>query len=254
MTVLFCFVVGLFGLLLGGFVGRASYALPRGEYKEIFCPRCPSCGRSYPSFVVIPVVGAFLAARRCPHCGEKRSRATILAEWILAAAFVLLYLRFDFSYLFFIYGVLAVDLLLLALIDSDIKEVPHSLLLVILLLGVMSFVFSFFSFSRTGTIWWEHIVGAFAVSLPLFVVMMITGGAVGGGDIKLLFCLGLLLGYKLVLFAFLVGVVLAALVGVVFLLLFGKSGRFRLPLVPFLSLGALVSVLCGNTVISLLFR
>ena len=141
---------------------------------------------------------------------------------------------------------------MLSLIDLDIKEVPHSLLFVILLLGAMSFVFSFFDFSLTETVWWEHLVGAFAISLPLFLLMMFTGG-IGGGDVKLMFCLGLLLGYRLVLLSFLFGIVSAAIVAIALHFLGGKSGKYQLPLVPFLSLGAMIAILWGGKILSLIF-
>ena len=252
MTVLFSVLIAIIGLISGGFLARAAYALPRGAFREILHPRCPSCGRKIPLRFTLPIVGAFLARFRCPHCGEKQSVTVPISEWVFAAICVLLYLVYGFSYLFFVYLLTAVALLLLSLIDLDIKEAPHSLLLVILLLGAMTFVFSFFSFSQTGTVWWEHLVGAFVVSLPLFLLMILTGG-IGGGDVKLMFCLGLLLGYKLTLFTFFIGIILAAIVAVVLRLAFGKGSKYALPLVPFLAVGTVISLLCGNRILAFLF-
>ena len=165
---------------------------------------------------------------------------------------MLLYLSYAFTYLFFVYVLSAAVLLILSLIDLDIHEAPHGLLFVLLLLGVMSFVFSFFPFSLTGTFWWEHLVGAFAIALPLFIVMMVTGG-IGGGDVKLLFVLGLLLGYKLIIVAFLFGIVLAAIVAIIMHFAFGKGGKYPIPLVPFLAIGTVIAVLWGTTIIEALF-
>ena len=252
MTVLFYLLTALFGILAGGFIARASAAIPRGEYKNILIPTCPFCGRRLPAKYVIPLVGSFLLAFRCPHCGEKQGAKTLVSELLFAAACVLLHLVYGFSYLFFVYVVAAGVLLLLSLIDLDIKEVPHSLLFAVLLLGVMLFVFSFFSFSLTGVAWWEHLVGAVVIALPLFLLMMFTGG-VGGGDVKLMFCLGLLLGYKLTLVAFFFGIILAALVAVFLRICCGKGGKYQLPLVPFLSFGAVTALLAGNAILCAIF-
>ena len=252
MTLFFCFLTAIVGVIIGGFLGRASYALPRGEYREILSPKCPSCGKTLSPKYSIPLVGFFLARTRCPHCGERRGRATFIAEIVFGVVCLLLFLVYHFVYLFFVYAVTAGILLLLSLIDVDIHEAPHGLLLALLILGLMTFVFSFFDFSLTGVNWWEHLVGAFVISLPLFILMIVTGG-VGGGDVKLMFVLGLLLGYRLTLIGFLIGIVAAAIAAILLHFLCDKGGKYPLPLVPFLSFGAVVSLLCGNAIIALLF-
>lgn len=251
MVAVFTVLAAVVGVILGGFVSRAAYALPRGEYKQILFPKCPHCGRELPAKYSIPVVGSVLSLR-CPLCGEKQGGRALISELVLGAAFALLFLVYGGTYLFFEYACLAAVLLLLSLIDLDIHEILHSLLLVILVLGVMTFVFSFFSFSLSGTVWWEHLVGAFVISLPLFLVMMFTGG-IGGGDVKLMFCLGLLLGYKLTLVTFLFGIVIAAVVAVILRVFCGKGAKYQLALVPFLSLGAMIALLVGEKLISALF-
>ena len=252
MTVLFCFVTAIVGILLGGVLARLAYALPREEFKGVFSPSCPSCGRALPRRCLIPVVGSILLQFKCPHCGEEQGVKTLVSELLFGAVCLLLYLVYGFHYLFFVYVAVAALLLMLSLIDLDIREIVHSLLLVILALGVMTFVFSFFDFSQSGTVWWEHLVGAFCVSLPLLILMMATGG-VGGGDVKLMFCLGLLLGYRLTLVCFFFGIVAAAIVSVVLRFVAGKGGKYPVPLVPFLSLGAVIALLWGNPLLALIF-
>ena len=252
MTALFCVLFVVIGLVAGGFLARVAHALPRGEFREILHSRCTSCGREMPLRRSIPLVGNFLYRFRCPHCGERQGVTVSISEWLFALICVFLYLVYGFSYLFFVYVVTAGTLLILSLIDLDIREAPHSLLLVILVLGAISFVFSFFDFSLTGTVWWEHLVGAAVISVPLFLLMMFTGG-IGGGDVKLMFCLGLLLGVRLVLTAFFFGIILAAITAIVLRVAFGKSSKFQVPLIPFLAVGTVISLLCGNALWIALF-
>ena len=253
MTWLFALLSALFGILIGGFLTRAAYVLPRGEYREILFPKCPYCGRDLPLRYIIPIVGPILSAFRCPHCGEKFGVKTLVSEILFAVACAFLCLVYGGTYLFYLYVVLAALLLILSLIDLDIKEISHSLLLVILILGVVTFVFSFFSFSLTGTKWWEHLVGAFVLSLPLFILMIVTGGAVGGGDVKYMFCIGLLLAYKLTLVAFFFGIILAAIAALLLPIICGTGAKFQVPLVPFLSLGTVIALLVGDQLIAALF-
>ena len=244
----------ILALFVGGAIYRFAYALPRRSFGELLSPTCHACGDPLPAALLIPIVGTFLYKGRCPVCGEKRGLGCFLSEIIFALATLLLELFVGVSFLLLIYLVTAALLLILSIVDFDIKEVPHGILLGILILGAIVFILSFFpSVALTSTVWWEHLVGAFIISVPLFIVMIVTGGGIGGGDIKLMFCLGLLLGYRLVLIAFLFGIVLAAIVSVILVIAFGKNRKFELPLVAFLSVGFLLAVLFGEKIIALIF-
>ncbi len=253
MTYFLGAIITLLAICIGGFLSRAAYAIPRGEAGELWDPKCPFCGTSLGAVSLIPLVSFFLHRGKCPHCKEKISPRTLLSEIVFGAAALLLFIRYGFCLRFFSYLAVCALLLVLSLIDLDIREVPHSVLFGVLFFGVLYFALSFFSLPKDSLSWWEHLAGAFTISLPLFALMMFTGGGIGGGDVKLMFCIGLLLGYKLVIVAFLFGIVAAALTALFLVFRFGKSGRFLLPLVPFLSLGFLFAVTFGKYIENLLF-
>ena len=253
MKYIFWAFLTILAVFAGGFLGRLSYALPRGDAREIWDPACPFCGRRYGFRFNLPIFGILLFRARCPHCGESAAPRAFFSEILFGASALLLLISYDLSPIFFAYLGVSALLLMLSLIDLDIKEVPHSILLAILLFGALFFVFSFTEYSLTSVRWWEHLIGAIAISLPLFLVMMATGGGVGGGDVKLMFCLGFLLGYKAIVVTFLAGIVFAALYSLFMIVKYGKSGRFQVPLVPFLSLGFLFAVTYGLYLEELLF-
>ena len=253
MIVLVYILLPILALFVGGVLCRLAYALPRRSFGEILTPTCHACGDRLPLRCLIPIVGSLLHRGRCPVCGEKRGVSGLLSEIVFAGATLLLLLFCGVTLLTFIYLAVTALLLLLSLVDFDIREVPHGPLFGILFFGVLLFVLSFFpSVALTDTLWWEHLVGAFAVSVPFFIVGIVTGG-MGGGDIKLMFCIGLLLGYKLVLVAFFFGIILAAVVSIILVVAFGKNRKFGVPLVAFMSFGYLVAVLFGDKLIALLF-
>ncbi|MBN2106253.1 MAG: prepilin peptidase, partial [Deltaproteobacteria bacterium] len=67
----------------------------------------------------------------------------------------------------------------------------------------------------------------------------------GGGDIKLLAMIGAFLGWKGALVALVVGAFAGSIVGVTVMLIKGKDMKYAIPFGPFLSLGALCSLLYG---------
>jgi len=249
----FFVVIPILSLFIGGELYRFAYALPRRSFGHLL-PTCRACGKRLPYRYLIPILGTILARGRCPYCEEKRGYGCLLSEIAFAIGGFLIAFRYRISFLFLAYYVVAALLILLSVIDLDSKEVPHGVLFFIMLIGLLFFILSFFpKVALTECVWWEHLVGEFVVSLPLFIIMFITGGGIGGGDVKLMFCLGFLIGYKLALVTFFFAIVLAAIVSVILLLAFKKSGGFALPLVPFLSVGFVIAIVWGNDLILALF-
>ena len=95
----------------------------------------------------------------------------------------------------------------------------------------------------------EHLIGMICVSGLLEVLYLVTGGgAIGGGDIKLMFACGLILGWKLILLAFFLECIIGSVVHIIRMAA-KKAGRM-LAMGPYLSVGILLAALWGNAWIS----
>jgi leader peptidase (prepilin peptidase)/N-methyltransferase len=77
--------------------------------------------------------------------------------------------------------------------------------------------------------------------------------AMGFGDVKFLACIGAFLGWKGVLFSLFGGSIIGAVIGVATLVITrGRSGG-RIPFGPYLALGALLWLICGQELLALYF-
>jgi len=74
--------------------------------------------------------------------------------------------------------------------------------------------------------------------------------SMGGGDVKLLAMIGAFIGWRLVLLTFFIAPIFGSIVGIILKL---KKGVELIPYAPYLSLGAVMSILYGNTILSYLF-
>ena len=74
------------------------------------------------------------------------------------------------------------------------------------------------------------------------------GSAIGGGDVKLMAACGLILGWKLIILAFVLGCIIGSVVHVIRIKVSG-SGRM-LAMGPYLSAGIFIAALWGNAWIS----
>lgn len=128
-------------------------------------------------------------------------------------------------------------LLIIALIDINTKIIPDCL---VILLGMLALLFLLFQEPPALK---SRILGAVSISLFLLFITILTRGSFGGGDIKLIFAAGFLLGLK---GAVLAGV-LAIISGGIFsagMILSKRGGRKSLlAFGPFLAFGTAVSLL-----------
>jgi leader peptidase (prepilin peptidase)/N-methyltransferase len=99
------------------------------------------------------------------------------------------------------------------------------------------------------TNWPDYALGLVVISVPLLIILMITGGrGIGGGDIKLMAACGLFLGWKLTLLAFAIGCILGAIIHLVRMRV-SDAGRV-LALGPYLAAGVFTAMLWGNQLLS----
>lgn len=108
-------------------------------------------------------------------------------------------------------------------------------------------------YTDTGADPWNlplYTVAGFPDRLPvcqciLLILYYATGGrAIGGGDVKLMAVCGLLLGWKLIIFAFLLGCIIGSVIHLIRMKVSGEG--HVLAMGPYLSAGVAVAVLWGN--------
>ena len=132
----------------------------------------------------------------------------------------------------------AAVLVVLAAIDIEARRVPNAI--------VVPAGFLVLAARMILDLRWSWLVAAFAAALCFFVLAIIRPGALGMGDVKLVFLMGALLG-SAILAALVVGTISAAIVGLLLLARRGAGAmQSSIPYAPFLVFGALVVLLLGH--------
>ena len=146
---------------------------------------------------------SFIALRgRCRACGMAIPWRYPVVEAGTAAAFVLAYLRFGATANFLVAAGLLAMLIAIAAIDLAHQIIPDVITLPGILAGLLVNL-------GTGRLpWLEPVVGILVGGGLFFLIIVASGGGMGGGDMKLGAMLGAFLGWKVMLFALFVGVLL----------------------------------------------
>lgn len=240
------FWLAVLGAVLGSFLNCWTDRYAAGGGPPTGRSRCDSCGHTLGTADLIPVFSYLLCRGHCRHCGAAIPIRCLMAELIGAVSFAALGWRFGFTWELLQCLLLGGLLLLLSLIDWTARLLPDKLLLAAAAVRV---VFLFVLDQPLPETLGEMALGAFSVSLPLLVLSLILDQllgkeTMGGGDIKLLFVLGLYLPWLEMILLLLTGCLLALLWAAAA----GKQRRsMEIPLGPFLSAAWLVVVLFGSS-------
>ena len=207
--------------------------------------RCDGCGHVLGAGDLIPIVSYLRFRGHCRWCGGAIPSRCLAAEVAGAALFGALGLKFGPGAELVMQLILGSLLLLLSLVDWTAHLLPDKLLLAAV---GNRMVFLFVLGQPLGEVLPKMALGALSVSLPLLLLSLamdalLNKETMGGGDIKLLFVLGLYLSWTEMLLVLFSACVLA-------LVWAGVSGKGKaggeIPFGPFLSAAWLLVTLFGT--------
>jgi leader peptidase (prepilin peptidase)/N-methyltransferase len=234
----------IIGIIIGSFLNVCIYRIPKKIKVYDGFSVCPVCNTRLRPADLVPVVSYFILKRKCRYCKCRISPIYPVVELLTGLLFAAAFIFYGICLNTLIIWVLSSVLTVASFIDINSLEIPDGVSLWVAALGIISFF-------APGLPWWERILGMFAASLPLFIIFLISkGGAMGMGDIKLMSAAGLILGYKLSLFALFSAAVFGSIIGVILIASKKKGRKEAIPFVPMLSLGILFSLFFGNAIIS----
>lgn len=239
------FLIGVLGLLLGSFFNVCIYRIPKKE--SIVAPpsRCGACGQTLKAPDLIPVFSYLFLRGRCRYCGVRISPRYPLVEILTAAVFLWVYWTQGMTWDFLISAFLAGILIVMTFIDLDHQIIPDGLVLTGFIGGAV------FLLAGLTVPWQDALLGLLAGGGSFFLVALISEWilkreGMGGGDIKLMAMIGLILGWRMTLIAILLSVYAGGLIGGALLLFKIKKRGEAIPFGPFIALGTLLAALYGT--------
>ena len=209
---------------------------------------CESCGHVLSPSELVPVLSWVLQRGRCQACGTRLSPRYLMVELIGAATAAGVAWRWGLSWAGLISLVGAFGLLLNALTDYEAGEVFDAFALSMGIGGILIRLVG----GRDAIL--AGLLGA-AVGWGIFAVIILAScGGMGWGDACFMAGIGAILGWRLTLLAFYLGI-MAGGVGIAVLMARGKIRWGRgdsIPLVPYLAVGCYLALLLGPQMLALL--
>ena len=242
------FAVFVLGLIVGSFLNAVIYRLEKGESALQGRSYCPKCRHSLVWYDLIPLLSFLFLQGKCRYCKEKISLQYPLVELATGLLFVSLLLSFpqvpELLYLW------AIASLLLVIFVYDLHHyiIPDKILFSAIGLVVLQRVFeawTFDSWDLTGVV-----LSALGAALLFFLIFLLTRGrAMGFGDVKLAFFMGLFLSWPNILVALFFAFSIEAFVGVALIFFKKKNMKSEVPFAPFLITGTFLALFWGEQLV-----
>lgn len=278
-------LVFILGSIIGSFLNVVIYRLPKGEGFVSGKSYCPKCEHKLGPLDLVPVLSYLFLRRKCRYCKEPISPRYMLIELLTGCLALVSFLAFMPPLAFLLEGgsasvfgsgnaaqlgliaswlpfelsaataapiaagmvfLLLCLLVVVTFIDADTMEIPNSLSIWIAVLGLLSF-----AFGPTASLpWYDHLIGAVCISVPMFLLAFFVIGSFGLGDVKLMAAAGLFLGWQLVVLATFIGILIGGAYGI-YVLATKKLGRKEhFAFGPALCIGIALSIFLGDPILS----
>ncbi|MCL2820904.1 MAG: prepilin peptidase [Oscillospiraceae bacterium] len=243
-NIIFITLFAVFGACIASFANVVALRIAKEESFIKGRSRCPSCGGTLRWFELLPVISWLIQKWSCRKCDATISPRYLIVEILGALALSFSFLRYGFSWSFLIaFGVMVI-LLLIGLIDFTIMEIPDILVLALLPLAIGAI------FAQPGITLVSRAIGLLVISLPMFILAMIIKGSFGGGDIKFMAVIGLLLGWQNTLLAFFVAVVIAGTYALILIIQKKVKKGAQMAFGPYLCFGAMTAFIYGKEILT----
>ena len=241
----------LFGLCLGSFLNVLIWRLPQRLSLLRPASSCPDCGEPLRRSDLIPVFSWLRLRGCCRSCQVWIGARYPLVEALTALVGAAVGWRFEDCMTMAAFLVVGAGCIALSVIDIDTHTLPTGLVYATGVLGgALLIVASALNGCANRLL--PAAAAAIVVGLVLYAIWALAPGGFGFGDVRLGAMLALFLGWLSAAHVF-VGVALAFVLGAVAgvaLIVGGRAGRrTAVPFGPFLSAGALISVLFGQSII-----
>jgi prepilin signal peptidase PulO-like enzyme (type II secretory pathway) len=236
-------IIFVLGLSLGSFLNCVIWRLRVKKSIWDWHSICPWCQHHLEAKDLFPVLSFIWLKGRCRYCFKNISWQYPLVELVTALSFLIFYFYLGLSW-----QLVANLIFILFLEIIFVYDLKHYLILDVVTLPAMAVVLvanillgcDLLNLLLAGVIGGGFFLLQFLIS---------RGKWIGGGDIRLGFLMGIILGYPLILVALILAYFSGSLIGVALILLKRKKWHSAVPFGVFLSLATVVTLLWGQKIL-----
>ena len=199
----------IIGACLGSFYLVVGKRLPKNEDIIFSRSKCDNCNHTLFWYDLIPIFSYIFLRGKCKYCHKKISITNLLIEISMGLLFSIGYIYMGFTFRYFIYLVLISLMVLIFITDFSYYIILNSPLVVSsILIIILKLIYNGYKDTILS------ILSGIVIFLVMYLIKIIGDKifkreSLGGGDIKLSFVIGLILGFRLSLISLILSSFLA---------------------------------------------
>ncbi|HLR64023.1 MAG TPA: A24 family peptidase [Pseudogracilibacillus sp.] len=229
--------------MLGSLFNVIGIRLPKGEPFGNERSYCPSCYKQLKAYELIPLMSYMLQMGKCRHCKVRIPLRYLLIELATGLTFLLSYLFIGIQIELLVALLLMSMLAIVFITDINYMLIPNR---------VLYFFLPFFIVLRILSPLdpiYDALIGGIVGYFLIAIIIIISNGGMGAGDMKLFGVLGIVLGWKLTLLTFFFATLFGAVVGIILRLTKKNNKNEPIPFGPHIVLGTIVTYFYGDQII-----
>lgn len=255
---LYSALFGLFmfsiGACVGSFLNVLIDRLPRRESVFFTRSHCDNCQKKLSVFELIPILSYVFLGGKCRHCKKPITKRVIIVEALTAVIFLVTSLAFLNAYISLPFAVLGLFVVCLGIVifccDLEYEIIPDEAVLGLVVSGLAYLIL----YNPSQLL--AHLITGFIAFLLFLLLFLVTKErGIGFGDVKLVFALGLILGYPNVIVCLYLAFLTGAVVSLI-LIAWGKKKlrKDTIPFGPFLVGAAAISYFWGDQLVNMFLK
>lgn len=238
------FISLISGFVMGSFYNVVGFRLPISESFIYPQSHCPNCNNDLIYFDNIPVISYLLLKGKCRFCKVNISIIYPMVELFTGLLFMFAVYKME-EFNLFVSLALISFIIIITITDLYYFIIPNKILLFFLSLFILLRII------YPLDPWYESVIGFLISYVIVFILIVLSRGGIGAGDLKLLAVLGFLTGTKIVLLGFILAILFGGLYGFGLLLFKRKNKGDYIPFGPFIGVSILISFYYHERIINL---
>lgn len=244
-------LIFLLGTSVGSFLNVLIDRIPQGQPFLKGRSHCDFCKKTLTWYDLIPILSFLLLQGKCRYCHKKLSYQYPLIE--LATGIILLAAYQFFSGICIItvggYFLILSGLLVLFMMDLKYGILANEIIFSLIVISVTILIYQYMIIYFSPIIIFQRfLVAILTGAFFLFLAVITKGKGMGGGDVKLAFVMGLILGFPNIITALYLAFLSGGVVASVLLLFKKKHFGQTIPFGPFLALATIITIFLGDTI------